>query len=194
MKAFVNQHLDRAVTAVPVAVRFRRRIAATVAQGQEFLRTFRQLLEIISSRKTTFRFVATGLHRRIDALLHHGELVVRTVRQLFGNLSPRKATLIFGAAGLIGLALILLLLEISLRMELAREASDAAIGVIPPASAGPQRLEFGDAFPIQPTTPTSLQSVHQLGAPGATPSSDYAQTFGQVSREPVPFPRPRKPR
>lgn len=192
MKAFVNQHLDRAVTAV---VRFRRRIAATVAQGQEFLRACRQLLEIISSRKTTFRFVAAGLHRRIDALLHHGgELVVRTVRQRFGNLSPRKTTLIFVAAGLIGLALILLLLEISLRMELAREASDAAIGVIPPPSAGPQRLEFGDVFPIQPTTPTSLQSVHQLGAPAATPSSDYAQTFGQVSREPVPFPRPRKPR
>jgi hypothetical protein len=57
---------------------------------------------------------------------------------------------------------------------------------------GSQRLEFGDAFPIQPTTPTPLQSVDQLGAPGTTPSSDHAQTFGQVFREPVPLPRPRK--
>ena len=164
-----------------------------MAQGQEFLRTFRQLLEIISARKTTFRFVATGLHRRIDALLHHGELVVRTVRQLFGNLSPRKTALIFVAAGLTGLALILLLLEISLRMELAKEASDAAKGVIPAPSANLQRLEFADALPIQPT-PTSLQSVDQLGAPEATSSSDYAQTFGRVAREPVPLPRPRKSR
>jgi len=94
--------------------------------------------------------------------------------------------------GLIGLALILLLLEISLRMELAKEGSDAAKGVIPAPSASPQRLEFGGALPSQPITPTSLQSVDQLGAPGAAPTSDYAQTFGQAFREPVPLPRPRK--
>jgi len=70
-------------------------------------------------------FVAAEMRHRIDAILPHGELVVRTVRQLFGNLSPRKRTLIFVAAGLIGLALIFLLLEISLRMELAKEARDA---------------------------------------------------------------------
>jgi hypothetical protein len=114
---------------------------------------------------------------------------VRTVRQLFGKLSPRKTTLIFVAAGLIGLALILLLLEISLWMELAKEASDAAIGVIPAPSGSPQKLEFADAFPII----TLLQPMDQLDAPGATSSSDYPQTFGQVSREPIPLPRPRKP-
>jgi hypothetical protein len=47
---------------------------------------------------------------------------VRTVRQLFGNLSPRK-TLAFVVAGVVGLALaLLILLEISVRMELAKEA------------------------------------------------------------------------
>src|SRR6266851_2214040 len=89
MKAPINQQLDKAVSVVPVAVRFWRRVDATLAQGQELLRTFRQPLEIINFRKTT---------------------------------------LIFVAAGLLGLALILLLrLEISVRGELAREASDAAI-------------------------------------------------------------------
>ena len=81
-------------------------------------------------------FVAAGMRHGIDAILSHGELVVRTVCQLFGNLSPRRTTLIFVAAGLIGLVLILLLLEISLRMELAKEASDAAKGVSPALSAG----------------------------------------------------------
>jgi len=157
MKAPINQQLDKAVSVVPVAVRFWRRVDATLAQGQEFLRTFRQLLEIINFRKTTLRFVATGLHCRIDAFLYHGGLVVRTVRQLFGDLSPRKTTLIFVAAGLLGLALILLLLlEISVRGELAREASDAAIDAsLPkpvvrapgqalqsPATALPQSLPF----------------------------------------------------
>ena len=132
------------------------------------------------------------MRHRIDAILPHGEFVVRTVRQLFGNLSPRKTTLIFVAAGLTGLALILLLLEISLRMELAKEARDAAIGVIPAPSESPQKMEFAAAFPIQPTSFPLSQFVDQLGA--TTSSPDYAQTFGQVSREPVPLPRPRKPR
>ena len=182
------------MTAVPVAVRFWRRIDATVVQGQELLRTFLRLLGTTISRRTTLTFAAAEMRHRIDAILPHGELVVHTVRQLLLNLKPRRTTLIFIAAGLIAPALILLLLEISLRMELAKEASDAAKDVIPAPSAGPRRLEFGDAFPIQPTTPTSLQSVDQLGAPEAAPTSDYAQTFGQVIREPVPLPRPRKPR
>ena len=177
------------MTAVSVAIRFWRRIDATAAQGQELLRTFRRLTTTIS-RRTTLTFVAAEMRHRIDAILPHGELVVRTVRQLFGKLSPRKTALIFVAAGLIALALILLLLEINLRMELAKEASDAAIGVIPAPSESPQKLEFADAFPII----TLLQPMDQLGAPAATSSSDYAQTFGQVSREPVPLPRPRKSR
>jgi hypothetical protein len=160
-----------------------------VAQGQELLRAFPRPFETTISRRTKLRFVAVEMRHGIDAILPHGELVVRTVRQLFGKLSPRKTTLIFVAAGLIGLALILLLLEISLRMELANEASDAAIGVIPAPSETPQKLEFADAFPDI----TLLQPM-DLDAPGAISSSDYAQTFGQVSQEPVPFPRPRKPR
>jgi hypothetical protein len=128
----------------------------------------------------------------IDAILPHGKLVLRTVRQLFGNLKPRN-TLAFVVAGVVGLGLVLLiLLEISVRMELAKEASDAAIGATPAPSPSPQRMEFGDAFATQPTGSILLQSVDKLGAPGAAPSSNYAQTFGQVSREPVPLPRPRK--
>ena len=182
------------MTAVPVAVRFLRRIDATVVQGQELLRTFRRLLGTTLSRRTTLTFVAAEMRHRIDAILPHGELVVRTVRQLFGNLSPRKTTLVFVAAGLIGLALIFLLLEISLRMELAKEARDAAIDTTPAPAVSPQKMEFTESFPIQPASSASLQSVDQLGAPGATPSSDYSETLGQVFQEPVPLPRSRKAR
>jgi hypothetical protein len=180
------------VTAVPVAVRFLRRIDATVVQWQERLRSFLRLLGTTISRRTALTFVAAGMRRRIDAILPHGELVVRTVRQLLGNLRPRKATLTLVVAGLVGPVLILLLLEISLRMELAKEASDAAIDVTSAPSARPQKMEFGDAFATQPTGSILLQSVEQL--PGAQPSPDYGQTFGQVFQEPVPLPRSRKPR
>ena len=182
------------MTAVTVAVRLWRGVDAIVVHGEELWRIFRRLLRTTISCRTTLTFVAARMRHRIDAILPHGEFVLRTVRQLFGNLSPRKTTLTFAVAGVVGLVLILILfLEISLRMELAKEASDAAMGVIPAPSASLQRLEFADVLPIQPT-PTSLQSVDQLGAPGATSSSDYAQTFGQVSQEPVPLPRPRKSR
>ena len=180
------------MTAVPVAVRFLRRIDATVVQWQERLRSFLQLLGTTISRRTALTFVAAGMRRRIDAILPHGELVVHTVRQLLGNLRPRKMTLTLVVAGLVGLVLILLLLEISLRMELAKEARDAAIDVTSAPSARPQKMEFGDAFATQPTGSILLPSVEQL--PGAQPSSGYGQTFGQVFQEPVPLPRSRKRR
>jgi hypothetical protein len=180
------------VTEVPVAVRFWRRIDDMMAQGQELLRTFRQLLEAKIFHRTTLSFIAAGMRRRIDAVLPHAEVVGRTVCQLLGNLSPRKKTLALVVAGVVGLALLLLLLlEISVRTELAKEANDAAIAVTPAPTASAQKMEFGDAGLIQPTGSILLQSAD---ATGATSSSSYAQTFGQVSREPIPLPRPRKSR
>jgi hypothetical protein len=161
-----------------------------MAQGQELLDTFRQLLEAKIFNRSTLRFVAAGMRRRIDAVLPHAEVVGRTVCQLLGNLSPRKKTLALVVAGVVGLAL-LLLLEISVRTELAKEANDAAIAVTPAPTASAQKMEFGGAGPIQPTGSIFLRSVDAIGA---TSSSDYAQTFGQVSREPVPLPRSRKSR
>jgi hypothetical protein len=162
-----------------------------VVQSQELLRAFRRLLRTTIFRRTTLTFVAAGLRHGIDAIVPHGKLVVRTVRQLLGNLSPRKTTLAFVVCGMVGVALILLiLLEISVRMELAKEASDAAMEATPAPSPSSQKMGFGAALPIQPTSFALLQSVDQFGA--AAPSSDYAQTFGQAFQEPVPLPRPRK--
>jgi hypothetical protein len=180
------------VTEVPVAVRFWRRLDALMAPGQERLGTFRQLLETKIFHRTTLRFVAAGMRRRIDAVLPHAEVVVRTICQLLSNLSPRKKILALVVAGVLGLALLLvLLLEISVRTELAKEANDAAIAVTPDPTVSAQKMEFGDAVSIQSTGSILLQSVD---AAGATSSSDYAQAFGQVFREPVPLPRSRKSR
>jgi hypothetical protein len=182
------------VTEVPIAVRFWRRLDAMMAQGQELLRTFRQLLATKIFHRTTLRFVAAGMRRRIDAVLTHAEVVVRTICRPLGNLSPRKKTVALVVAGVVGLALLLLLLEISVRTELAKEANDAAIAVTPAPTASAQKMEFGDAVSNQPTGSILSQSVDQLGATRATSPSDYAQTFGQVFREPVPLPRSRKSR
>ena len=175
------------MTEVPVAVRCWRRIDAMTAQGQELLRTFRQLLETNIPGRTRLRFTTAAMHRRIDAVLPHGEVIVRRICQLLGKLTHRNKMLAFVVAGAVGLAL-LLLLEISVRRELAKEASDAAISV---SSANVQEMQFEDLFPIQAISSTLFQSVDRLGVTGTTPSSDYSQTFGQALREPVPFPRPR---
>src|SRR6266576_415348 len=101
----IDQQLDRAVTEIPIAVRFWRRLNAMMAQGQELLRTFRQLLATKIFHRTTLRFVAAGMRRRIDAVLSHAEVVVRTICHPLGNLSPRKKTLALVVAGVVGLAL-----------------------------------------------------------------------------------------
>jgi hypothetical protein len=164
-----------------------------MAQGQEFLRAFCQLVETKISRRTTLRFVAAGMRRPIDAILPHAEAVERTIHHLLGNLSPRKKMLAFVVvAGVVGLVL---LLEISVRRELAEEASDAAIDAAPASSASVQKIQFDDRFAIQPSSSHLLQSVDQLSVTETTSSSEYAQTFGQLFREPVvPVPRPRKAR
>jgi hypothetical protein len=134
------------------------------------------------------------MRRRRDAILPHRERLVCTLRQLLGTSSPRKMTLTFVAAGLIGVALIFVLLEISVRNELAKERTDAVIGAITAPAPSPEQTKFEDMFPILSTSPTSLESVDPLGALAATPFSDHPQTFGQVSRERAPLPRPRKRR
>ena len=176
------------MTEVPVAVRCWRRIDAMTAQGQELLRTFRQLLETNIPGRTRLRFTTAAMHRRIDAVLPHGKVIVRRICQLLGKLTHRNKMLAFVVAGAVGLALLLLLLEISVRRELAKEASDSAISV---SSVNVQEMQFEDLFPIQATTSTLFQSVDRSGVTGTTASSDYSQTFGQALREPVPFPRPR---
>jgi hypothetical protein len=164
-----------------------------MAQGEGLLRKFRQPLGGTIFRRPKLTFVAAAMRRRMDAILPPGKLGARTIRQLLGNSSRHKALTVV-VAGVIGLALILLLLELSVRRQLANEASDAAIDTVPAPSARPQKMDFGDAFSIQRTGSISLQSADLSGVPRATPSSDDVQTLGQAFREPVPLPRPRKPR
>ena len=182
------------MTQAQVAVRFWRRIDAMVAQGQELLRTFLRLVEIKISRRGTFRFVAAAMRHRIGVILPQGDVVVGTIHHLLGDLSPRKKMMTFVVAGVIGLALLLILLEISVRSELAAEARDVAIDAASASSASVQKMPFEDRFAIQSAGSTLLQSVDPLDALGTIPSSEYSQTFGQLFREPVPVPRPRKSR
>src|SRR5262249_32163475 len=83
------------------------------------------------------------MRRRMDAMLPLGKLGAHKIRQLLGNSSRHKALTVV-VAGVIGLALILLLLEISVRRQLANEASDAAIDTVHALSARPQKMDLGD--------------------------------------------------
>ena len=164
-----------------------------MAQGEGLLRKLRQSLEGTIFRIPTLTFVTAAMRPRMDAIVLPGKLGAHKIRRLLGN-SSRHNALTVVVAGVIGLALILLLLEISVRRQLANEASDAAIDTVPALSARPQKMDFGDAFSIKRTGSISLQSADLSGVPRATPSSDDVQTLGQAFRGPVPLPRPRKPR
>jgi hypothetical protein len=158
-----------------------------MAQGEGVLRIFRQLLERTIFHKPTLTFVAAGMRRRTQAVMPYAELAVGAVGRLLGRFRRRKTLAV--ATGVVGLALFLiLLLEISLRIQLAQEARDAGTDATLAASASAPK-ELDDAFPVQSAGSALLQSSDQVGAPDSAPSSELTQTFGQSSREPIPLPR-----
>jgi hypothetical protein len=121
------------------------------------------------------------MRRRIDAVMPYGEVFLRTVDQLIGSFRRRKSLAV--VAGVAGLVLILiLLLEISVRIELSKEAENAAIDVT-----------VGHVLTLQPTNSSWLHSADQEAATGALPSLG-PETFGQIFREPIPLPRSRTSR
>jgi hypothetical protein len=148
-----------------------------VAQSQTLLRTTRQSLETIFA-STGLSFPAAGMRRRIDAVMPYGEVFLRTVDQLIGNFRHRK--LLAVVAGVAGLVLILiLLLEISVRIELSKEAGNAAIDATAAPSPSEQKVDVGHVLTLQPTNSSWLQSADQEGATGTVPFLG-PQTFVQV--------------
>lgn len=144
----------------------------------------------------------------MHAVVPQAERLMRTFCQLLGTLSPRKTVLTFVAAGIVGLAVIFVLLEISVRRELAKEAADAMAGGIPIPRTNEMAKETADAvaggIPIPhaipnqiepedllPKGPTHTETMDPIGTLATTPPSDHAQTLGQTSRNPVPLPRRR---
>jgi hypothetical protein len=183
----MDQELDKPVAPVPLVVRLRRRIDALKAQGQELVRIFSRLFESTVASRTTLMIVAEGFRRRADAVVPYAELVVGTGGRLLGKFRRQKMLAV--ATGAVGLALFLiLLLEVSLRIQLAQEARDEGIGATLAASASEPKKEVDDAF-LQSTGSALSQSSDQLGAPEYAPSSELTQTFGQSSRESIPLPR-----
>ena len=175
------------MTEVPVAARIWRRTRTKVAQSQTLFRTTRQLLEAIIA-STRLGFVAAGMRRRIDAVMPYGEVFLRTVDQLIGNFRHRK--LLAVVAGVAGVLILILLLEISVRIELSKEA---AIDATAAPSASEQKMDVGYVLTLQPTNSSWLQSADPEAATGAVPFLG-PQTFGQVFQEPIPPPRSRTSR
>ena len=167
-----------------LAIRFRHRLDGMMAQGQGLLRSFRQLLEGTIFRRP-MTFVAAGVGRRAQAVMPHAERAVGALSGLLRHFRRRKTLAI--ATGVVGLALFLiLLLEISLRIQLAQEARDAGTDATLAASATPPKTEFDGFLPVQFTASALAQSSDQVSAPEGMPSSELTQP---LSREPIPLPR-----
>jgi hypothetical protein len=175
------------MTAVPPAARFgHHRLDAMVAQGESLVRAFHRGLGAWLPPRKPLTFVIAAMRRGMDAVMPQGERLMRTLGRLLGTASPRK-TIMLVAAGLVALGLIFVLLEINLRNELAKEATDAA-------PAGPNHMQTGNLLSGAPATTADVEVVGALGALAAKPFSDDAQTPRQVSRTPIPLPRPRPKR
>ena len=163
-----------------------------MAQIRDLGRTLQQVLGTSTARITAITLDLARMRGRIDAIPPHGAHLVRTLPQLLGTSFPRKTIITFVVAAVGGLALITVLLEISVRNELAKETTDAMIGAIPVPSTSVNPMEAWDALPVPVTKPSYAEPVDPAGDLGAKPSSDNAETLGQTSpSKPVPLPRPR---
>src|SRR5262245_41155604 len=172
------------MTAVPRTARFWQLMDAMAAHGESLVRAVHRVLGASGPRRESLTFIIAAMRSRMDAVMPQGERLLRTFRQRLGTVSPRKAILL-AAAGVAALGLIFVLLEISVRSQVAKEATDTA-------SVRPNQMQSGN---LLPGTPASTADVEFVGALGATKSfSDEAQTLGPVSRTPIPLPRPRPKR
>jgi len=175
------------MTAVPRTARFWHHIDALVAHGESLVRAFHRVLGASSLRiKPLTSSVIAAMRRGMDAVMPQCERLLRAFRRLLGPASPRK-TIMLVAAGVAALGLIFVLLELSVRSELAREATDVA-------PATPNQMQSGNLHPLAPVSTADVEFVGSSGGLGAKPFSDDAQTLGQASRTPIPLPRPRPKR
>jgi hypothetical protein len=172
------------MTAVPRAARFWQLIDAMAAHGESLVRAFHRVLGASGPLGESLAFLVATLRRRMDAVVPRGERLVPEFRRLLGNASLRKAIMLV-AAGVAALGLIFVFLEISVRSELARDATGVA-------SAGPDQIQSGNLLPGTPASTADVEFVGALGA--AKPFSGEAQTLAPVSRTPIPLPRPRPKR
>jgi hypothetical protein len=155
-----------------------------MAQGEGLLRSFRQPLEGIILRRPTLAFVAAAMRRRAEPIMPYAELAVGPLSRLLSHFRHRKTLAI--ATGVLGLALFLiLLLEISLRIQLAQEAREACTDATLAVSATSPKKDFDGVLPVQSAL---AQSSDQVSAPEGVPFFELTRTFGRASQEPIPVP------
>jgi hypothetical protein len=87
------RQLESAMLVNPSVGRFRHHVDATVAQIQESLRPFHQVLGEALSRRTQLTFLVAGLRQRVHSLLSQAEPLLRTSRQVFGEFLSRQSHL-----------------------------------------------------------------------------------------------------
>src|SRR4029077_20439424 len=170
------------MTAVPRAARFWQLMDAMAAQGESLVRAFHRVLGAASHHiKPLTSIIAAAMRHRMELFMPQVERLLRAFRRLLGTVSPRKAIMLV-SAGVVALGLIFVLLEVSVRNEVAREATDA--------SASPNQMQSGNLLPAASASTTDVEFVGSLGGLGANSFSGDAQTLGQASRTPIPLPRP----
>jgi hypothetical protein len=173
---------------VSLAIRFRHGVDGVMAQAQGLLRSFCQLPKGTIFRRPTVTFVAARARLRAEAVMPYAELAVGALNRLLSHFKRRKTLAI--ATGVLGLALFLmLLLEISLRIQLAQEAREAGTDATLAVSATSPKKQFDGLLHVQLTDSALGQFSDQVSAPEGVPFFELTQTFGQASREPIPVPR-----
>jgi hypothetical protein len=186
--------LSRRTQLAFLVAEMRQRVHSLLSQAEPLLRTSRQVFGEFLSRQPHLKLLAARMRHRNTVLLR-SEPLLNKLRHLYGTPSSRKAVVTLIAAAIVGLALIVLVVEMGMGNQVGKEHTGTAIGATSSPTPPPDWTVFDDALATQPASPAAWEFVDRLRTSGSTLIPDHAETSGQVLREPVPLPRRRpKPR
>ena len=163
-----------------------RRIETILLQGGS--------LNLPLSLRRQLSLVVTGTRGRMDALPLKCKPLLRAIRQQHKSIGSPTVILTLLAGGAVGLALIITLLEISVRKELSKEHMRSESDTTAVATPIRDRADFDDVFALSPLASPAAEPPKTAGD---TPNPEHGETVGQSRRATarVPLPRPRpKPR
>ena len=124
-------------------------------------------------------------------ILLQSEPFLHRIRHLCGTPSTSKTVPTLIVAAFVGLALIILLLQMGMSNQVDNEHAGTVKEATPSPTHVPDWTIFDEAFAKEHSPLATWEFVDRVRTSGAALTPDPAETSGQVMRESVPLPRPR---
>ena len=169
----------------------RQRVNFLLSQGKPLWHAVWQQTGEALSRRSHLRLLATRAQDCVYVILLQSEPFLHRIRHLCGTPSTSKTVPTLIVAALVGVALIILLLQMGMSNQVHNEHAGMVKEATPSPTHVPDWTIFDEAFSTQYSPLATWEFVDRVRTSGGVLTRDSAETSGQVMRESVPLPRPR---